>query len=66
MAPAAGEMIMAWSLAIARRQKIAAMAGTIAPYPTYGDAGKRAAGAFFTDALFSPRTRRLVRFLLNL
>ena len=66
VAPAAGEMIMAWSLAIARRQKIAAMAGTIAPYPTYGDAGKRAAGAFFTDALFSPRTRRLVRFLLKL
>ena len=65
VAPAAGEMIMAWSLAIARRQKIAAIAGTIAPYPTYGDASKRAAGAFFTNALFSPRTRRLVRFLLK-
>ena len=66
VAPAAGEMILAWSLAIARRQKIAAMASTIAPYPTYGDASKRAAGQFFTDALFSPRTRRLVRFLLKL
>lgn len=66
VAPAAGEMIMAWSLAIARRQKIAAMASTIAPYPTYGDASKRAAGQFFTDRLFSPRTRALVRLLLKL
>lgn len=66
VAPAAGEMIMAWSLAIARRQKIADMASTIAPYPTYGDASKRAAGQFFTDRLFSPRTRALVRLLLKL
>jgi pyruvate/2-oxoglutarate dehydrogenase complex dihydrolipoamide dehydrogenase (E3) component len=66
VAPAAGEMIMAWSLAIARRQKIAAMASTIAPYPTYGDASKRAAGQFFTERLFSPRTRALVRLLLKL
>ena len=66
VAPAAGEMIMAWSLAIARRQKIAAMASTIAPYPTYGDASKRAAGQFFTQRLFSPRTRALVRLLLKL
>ena len=66
VAPAAGEMIMAWSLAIARKQKIAAMASTIAPYPTYGDASKRAAGQFFTDRLFSRRTRSLVRFLLKL
>ena len=66
VAPAAGEMIMAWSLAIARRQKIAAMASTIAPYPTYGDASKRAAGQFFAERLFSPRTRALVRLLLKL
>ena len=66
VAPAAGEMIMAWSLAIARRQKIAAMASTIAPYPTYGDASKRAAGQFFTERLFSPRTRALVRLLPKL
>ena len=66
VAPTAGEMIMAWSLAIAGRQKIAAMASTIAPYPTYGDASKRAAGQFFTERLFSPRTRALVRLLLKL
>jgi len=66
LAPQAGEMILAWSLAIATRRKIASMAGVIAPYPTFGDAGKRAAGQFFTAALFSRRTRAIVRWLLKL
>ena len=66
LAPQAGEMILAWSVAIAARRRIASMAGTIAPYPTFGDASKRAAGQFFTEALFSPRTRRIVRLLLKL
>jgi len=66
LAPQAGEMILAWSLAIGTRRKIARMAGVIAPYPTYGDAGKRAAGQFFTATLFSRRTRAIVRWLLKL
>lgn len=65
LAPAAGEMILAWALAISSRQKISKMAGIIAPYPTYGDASKQAAGQFFTKRLFSQSTRRLVRFLLR-
>ena len=65
LAPAAGEMILAWAMAITARQKIGSMASVIAPYPTYGDASKRVAGSFFTDKLFSPHTRRIVRFLLK-
>ena len=65
LAPQAGEMILAWSLAISAGRKIGSMASLIAPYPTYGDASKRAAGQFFTKSLFSPRTRKLVRFLLR-
>jgi hypothetical protein len=38
----------------------------IAPYPTLGEASKRAAGSFYTEALFSARTKRIVRFLLKL
>ncbi|MBI1208216.1 MAG: dihydrolipoamide dehydrogenase [Azospirillum sp.] len=59
----AGEQLMVWSLAIAQGLKVGAVANLIAPYPTLGEAGKRAAGSFFTTALFGPRTRRLVRFL---
>lgn len=59
----AGDLILPWALAVAQRLKIGAMASLIVPYPTRGEAGKRAAGAFYTPSLFSPRTQRLVRLL---
>jgi pyruvate/2-oxoglutarate dehydrogenase complex dihydrolipoamide dehydrogenase (E3) component len=63
LAPHAGEMIGQWTLAIAQRTKLSALAGLIAPYPTRAEAGKRAVGSFFAPALFSDRTRWLVRLL---
>jgi pyruvate/2-oxoglutarate dehydrogenase complex dihydrolipoamide dehydrogenase (E3) component len=60
---AAGELIQPWVLAMSRNLGIGAMATMIAPYPTLGEIGKRAAGSFYTPNLFSKRTRRLVRFL---
>ncbi len=62
----AGEVIQPWILAIARGIRLSAMAGMIAPYPTLGEAGKRAAASFYTDRLFAERTKRLVRLLLRL
>ena len=59
----AGELILPWALAIAQRLRIGAFANLVVPYPTRGEAGKSAAQGFYTPALFSPRTRRLVRFL---
>jgi pyruvate/2-oxoglutarate dehydrogenase complex dihydrolipoamide dehydrogenase (E3) component len=63
LAPGAGEMIGAWTLAIASRTKLSALAGLIAPYPTRSEAGKRAIGSHFLATLFSDRTRKLVRLL---
>ena len=62
----AGDQITAWALAISRRLKIGAMASLVVPYPTRGEAGKRAAGSFYTSTLFGPRTRRVVRLLARL
>jgi pyruvate/2-oxoglutarate dehydrogenase complex dihydrolipoamide dehydrogenase (E3) component len=59
----AGDLILPWALAISQGLKIGAMANLIVPYPTRGEAGKRAAGSYYTPSLFSPRTQRLVRFL---
>jgi len=56
-------LILPWALAISRKLKIGALANLIVPYPTRGEASKRAAGSFYTPALFSVRTRRLVRLL---
>jgi pyruvate/2-oxoglutarate dehydrogenase complex dihydrolipoamide dehydrogenase (E3) component len=59
----AGDLIQPWTLAIQNKMKISAMAGVIAPYPTRGEASKRAAGSYYTKSLFSERTRKIVRFL---
>ena len=66
LAPNAGELIHSWTLALQAGLKMSAMAGTIAPYPSWSEASKRAAGAFFTERLFSARTKKLVQFLLKL
>ncbi|MGE0409838.1 MAG: dihydrolipoamide dehydrogenase, partial [Amphiplicatus sp.] len=59
----AGDMIDLVAFAIANRMRLSAFTYYIAPYPTRGEAIKRAAGAAFTDALFSAWSRALVRLL---
>jgi len=57
----AGELIQLWSLAIANRLKMSAVAAMVSPYPTIGEINKRAAGAYFSPRLFeSPMVKRLV------
>ena len=63
LGPHAGELILPWVLAVDKRLKIGAVAGIVAPYPTLGEIGKRAAGSFYTPSLFGERTKRIVRFL---
>lgn len=66
VAPHAGEMIGTWTLAIAQKTKLSALAGMIVPYPTRAEIGKRAVGSYFTPKLFSDRTRMVVRWLAKL
>jgi pyruvate/2-oxoglutarate dehydrogenase complex dihydrolipoamide dehydrogenase (E3) component len=66
LAPHAGEMISQWTLAIAQRTRLSALAGLIVPYPTRSEAAKRAVGSYFAPRLFSARTKALVRFLSRL
>jgi pyruvate/2-oxoglutarate dehydrogenase complex dihydrolipoamide dehydrogenase (E3) component len=61
----AGELIHPWVLAVANRLKVGALAQFIAPYPTLGEASKRAAGSYYTPKLFSARTKSLVRLLMR-
>lgn len=58
----AGELIQLWCFAIARRERLSAMLGPVAPYPTLGEIGKRAAFGYFSGA---PRNR-MVRSLVTL
>lgn len=62
--PMAGELIGLWALAIGARLKMGAVAGMVAPYPTLGEIGKRAAGAYFSPKLFdNPMVKRVVRLV---
>lgn len=64
--PHAGELIQSWILPVRERMKLRRLAGLVLPYPTLGEAGKRAAGAFYAQALFGDRTRGIVRLLSRL
>ncbi len=66
LGPHAGELIAPWVLALDNNLKIGAMARTVAPYPTYGEVNKRAAGSYYTPSLFGPRMRKTVRWLSRL
>ncbi len=62
----AGEMIAMWVLAVSQGLKIGTIANMIVPYPTLSEVSKRAAGSYYTEALFGNRVRRLVRWLQRL
>jgi pyruvate/2-oxoglutarate dehydrogenase complex dihydrolipoamide dehydrogenase (E3) component len=63
LGPHAGELIHAWVVALSKGMNVGAMAGYIAPYPTLGEVGKRAAGSFYSERLFGAGIKRIVRFL---
>ena len=66
LGPHAGELIAPWVLALNQGLKIGAMASLIAPYPTYSEVSKRAAGSYYTPMLFGPRMHKLVRLFSHL
>jgi pyruvate/2-oxoglutarate dehydrogenase complex dihydrolipoamide dehydrogenase (E3) component len=62
----AGEAIQVVGLAMANKKGVGAITALISPYPTRSEIVKRAAGAYYTPSLFSPRTRTIVKFLQKL
>ncbi len=60
----AGDLIGLWALAISAKLKMSHVAGMVAPYPTRGEASKRAAGAYFAPRLFeSGAVKAVVRLV---
>jgi hypothetical protein len=59
-------MIGMYALAVARRMRVSALAGLVLPYPTWGEAGKRAAGVFVGERLFGRGPRWVARLLARL
>jgi pyruvate/2-oxoglutarate dehydrogenase complex dihydrolipoamide dehydrogenase (E3) component len=59
----AGELITTWTLAIGNGLKVGALLGTVVPYPTLAEVGKRAATSYYLPSLTSPWVRRIIGFL---
>ncbi|PQA89197.1 dihydrolipoyl dehydrogenase family protein [Hyphococcus luteus] len=59
----AGDLLQPWVLSLSSKLKIRDFTAMIAPYPTRGEASKRAAGDWYADKLFSPGARRLISLL---
>ena len=61
--PNAGDLIAMWTLAISQKLKVSAIAGMVLPYPTLGEAGKRAAVTYYAELAKKPLIRRAIGFL---
>jgi len=59
----AGELIAAWTLAIAKKLTLRAFTDVVVPYPTLAEIGKRAAIEFYLPDLTRPMLRRIIRLL---
>ncbi|MBI5015019.1 MAG: FAD-dependent oxidoreductase [Deltaproteobacteria bacterium] len=62
----AGELIHEWITAVSGGVKLSTLAGAIHVYPTLSEISKRAAGAYFSEKLFSERTKSVLHFLFHL
>lgn len=60
-APGAGELIVPWSLAMAKGLKVQDLAGLVFPYPTLSEISKRAAVEFIKPGAQNPWVRRAIR-----
>lgn len=65
-APHAGEMIAAYALALAGKVSLQTVAGLVLPYPTMGEAGKRAAVNHFGERLDKAWLKRALSLLKRL
>jgi pyruvate/2-oxoglutarate dehydrogenase complex dihydrolipoamide dehydrogenase (E3) component len=62
----AGELIHEWVAAINGGVKLSTLAGAIHAYPTLAEISKKAAGSYYSEKLFSDRTKKILRFLFDL
>lgn len=58
----AGDLIQMISVAMTNKVKVSGLAQIIAPYPTRGEAVKRAASSMYTATVFGPKAKKLSAF----
>ena len=61
--PNAGDLIAMWTLAVSQKLKASAIANLVLPYPTLGEAGKRAAITYYAGFAGKPWLRKTIGIL---
>lgn len=61
----AGELINEWVAILGGKVKLSTLAGSVHPYPTVGEINKKVAGTILSEKVFSPFTRKVLRFLFK-
>jgi pyruvate/2-oxoglutarate dehydrogenase complex dihydrolipoamide dehydrogenase (E3) component len=59
----AGDLIAMWTLAVTQKLKVSNIASMVLPYPTLGEAGKRAAITYYAGVAAKPLIRKAIGFL---
>jgi pyruvate/2-oxoglutarate dehydrogenase complex dihydrolipoamide dehydrogenase (E3) component len=62
----AGDLIQPWVLALERGLAVSALAQSVLPYPTRGEASRRAAIGYFSDFASNPLVRRVIGLVSRL
>ena len=62
----AGDLLQPWVLGVTRAMKMSAFTSIVLPYPTLGEANKRAAQAFYAPKLLNSRLPGIARWLSRL
>ncbi len=66
LGPRAGDLIGEWIAVLNGGMKLSSLAGTIHPYPTLTEINKRVAGSYISPKIFSPRVKKILKFLFKL
>jgi pyruvate/2-oxoglutarate dehydrogenase complex dihydrolipoamide dehydrogenase (E3) component len=63
--PRAGELLLPWIIAVREKKSLRSFTDAIVPYPTLSEISKRVSGHYYTPSLFSPKVKKIVRWILR-
>lgn len=61
----AGDILSQWITIMNSNVKLSNVAGAIQPYPTYTEINKRVVGGIYSEKLFSPKVRKVLKLLFK-
>ena len=62
----AGELLPVWGLMIHKRMKLSELSNVIHAYPTFSEINRKAVSAYYSKALYAPKTQKISRWLFRL